>query len=143
MDNLWQSFADSVFLFCHALWLFKIGICHIIFSSSATVKVRRNRGLFLCETFKHCEPQACKSIEIVTQTQLFSCEFCKIFTNTYFYRTPLEVASETSLILCLNKIITLAKKYKIFFCKKMISRLGVLDSWKKSFLKKNPFSLFE
>ena len=25
---------------------------------------------------------------------MFSCEFCEIFRNTFFYRTPLVVASE-------------------------------------------------
>ena len=25
--------------------------------------------------------------------QMFSCEFCEIFTNTFFYRTPLVAAS--------------------------------------------------
>ena len=29
-----------------------------------------------------------------TPTQVFNCEFCKSFKNTYFYRTPLAVASE-------------------------------------------------
>ena len=27
---------------------------------------------------------------------MFSCRFCEIFKNTYFYRTPLVVASDTS-----------------------------------------------
>ena len=29
-----------------------------------------------------------------TPTQVFNCEFSKSFKNTYFYRTPLAVASE-------------------------------------------------
>ena len=31
----------------------------------------------------------------MTLPQLFSCEFCQIFKNTIFYRTPLVVASES------------------------------------------------
>ena len=29
-----------------------------------------------------------------TPAEVFSCEFCEIFKNTYFYRTPLAAASE-------------------------------------------------
>ena len=29
-----------------------------------------------------------------TLAQVFSCEFCEIFKNTYFYRAPLVAASE-------------------------------------------------
>ena len=28
-----------------------------------------------------------------TLTQVFSCEFCEIFENNFFYRTPSEAAS--------------------------------------------------
>ena len=31
----------------------------------------------------------------VPESQLFSCEFCEIFKNTYFYRTPLVAASKS------------------------------------------------
>ena len=34
-----------------------------------------------------------------TLAQLFSCEFCKIFRNTFFYRTPLVAAFDLSHIL--------------------------------------------
>ena len=39
-------------------------------------------------------PQACNFIKKEALTQVFSCEFCKIFKNTYFYRTPLVATSE-------------------------------------------------
>ena len=35
---------------------------------------------------KHCH--RCQTL-----AQVFSCEFCEIFKNTYFYRTPLVTAS--------------------------------------------------
>ena len=31
-----------------------------------------------------------------TLAHVFSCEFCEIFKNTYFYRTPLVAASAVS-----------------------------------------------
>ena len=37
--------------------------------------------------------QACNFIKKETLAQVFSCEFCEIFKNTYFYRTPLVAAS--------------------------------------------------
>ena len=37
-----------------------------------------------------------KSVEskIMTPTQVFSCEICDVFKNTFFYRTPPVVDSE-------------------------------------------------
>ena len=37
---------------------------------------------------------ACNLIKKETPTQMFSCENCETFKNTFFYRTPLVVASE-------------------------------------------------
>ena len=34
-----------------------------------------------------------KFIKKETLTQVFSCEFCEIFENNFFYRTPSEAAS--------------------------------------------------
>ena len=34
-------------------------------------------------------PEACNFVKKETPTQAFSCEPCKIFKNTFFYRTPL------------------------------------------------------
>ena len=39
-------------------------------------------------------PQACKFIKNETLAQVFSCEFCEILKNFYFYKTPLVAASE-------------------------------------------------
>ena len=44
-------------------------------------------------------PDACNFIKKETLTQVFSCEFCEIFRNTFFYRTPLVAASDLSHIL--------------------------------------------
>ena len=42
---------------------------------------------------KSYRPQACNFIKKVSLAQVFSCEFCEISKNTYFYRTPLVAAS--------------------------------------------------
>ena len=34
-------------------------------------------------------PQACNFIKKEALAQVFSCEFCEIFKNTFFHRTPL------------------------------------------------------
>ena len=37
----------------------------------------------------------CNFIKKETLTQVFSCEFCEIYKNTFFHRTPPVAASET------------------------------------------------
>ena len=37
--------------------------------------------------------EACNFIKKEALAQVFSCEFCEIFKNTYFYRTPPVAAS--------------------------------------------------
>ena len=38
--------------------------------------------------------KACNFIKKETLTQVFSCEFCEIFKNNFFYRAPLVAASD-------------------------------------------------
>ena len=38
-------------------------------------------------------PEACNFIKKETLAQVFSCEFCEIFKNTFFHGTPLVAAS--------------------------------------------------
>ena len=38
-------------------------------------------------------PEACNFTKTETLTQLFSCEFCETFQNTFFYKTPPMAAS--------------------------------------------------
>ena len=46
---------------------------------------------------KHkCQSQACNFIKKENLARVFSCEFCEIFKNTLFHRTPLVAASGTS-----------------------------------------------
>ena len=47
--------------------------------------------------------QRCQTYNLIkkeTLAQLFSCEFCEISKNTFFYRTRLVAASASSKILC-------------------------------------------
>ena len=39
-------------------------------------------------------PEACNFIKKVTLAQVFSSEFCEIYKNTCYYRTPLVAASD-------------------------------------------------
>ena len=45
-----------------------------------------------CEKGVWCRDAACNFIKKETLTQVFSCEFCEISKNTFFYRTPLVSA---------------------------------------------------
>ena len=38
-------------------------------------------------------PGACNYIKKEALAQVFSCEFCEIYKNTFYYRTPLVAAS--------------------------------------------------
>ena len=45
------------------------------------------------QTLENHRPKACNFIKKETLTQVFSCEFCEIYKNTFYYRTPLVAAS--------------------------------------------------
>ena len=42
-----------------------------------------------------CRPKSCNSIMKEPLAQVFSCEFCKISKNSFFYRTPPVTASSS------------------------------------------------
>ena len=55
-------------------------------------------GTHLCQSLflnkaSGLRPQVCNFIKKELLAQVFSCEFCKMFKNTYFCRTPLMAAS--------------------------------------------------
>ena len=53
-------------------------------------------GKHLCQGFIFNKVAgACNFIKKKALAQMFSCEFCEISKNTFFYRTPLVVAPET------------------------------------------------
>ena len=43
---------------------------------------------------EHDRPQTCNFIKKETLALVLSCEFCEIFKNTYFHRTPPVAASD-------------------------------------------------
>ena len=45
------------------------------------------------QTFVNHRPEACIFIKKETLAQVFSCEFCEIYKNNFYYRTPLLAAS--------------------------------------------------
>ena len=55
-----------------------------------------------CVLQKRCF--ACNFIKKETLVQVFSCEFCEISKNTFFYRTPLVAASAMKIIFCMVKL---------------------------------------
>ena len=56
-------------------------------------------GKHLCQSlfFNKVADAACNFIKKETLAQVFSCEFCEISKNTFFYRTPLVAASENEI----------------------------------------------
>ena len=57
-------------------------------------------GKYLCQSlfFNNVAGVACNFIKKETLAQMFSCEFCEISKNNFFYRTLLVAASETHCI---------------------------------------------
>ena len=47
------------------------------------------------EILRSSQAQACNFIKKESLAQMFSCEFCEISKNTFFYRTPPVAASKT------------------------------------------------
>ena len=45
------------------------------------------------QTLANHRLEACNVIKKETLAQVFSCEFCEIYKNTFYYRTPLVAAS--------------------------------------------------
>ena len=45
------------------------------------------------QTLANHKLRACNFIKKETLAQVFSCEFCEIYKNTFYYRTPLVAAS--------------------------------------------------
>ena len=67
----------------------------VFFEKRCSCKFKRKplcQSLFLEESCR-----LCNFIKKETLAQVFSCEFCEISKNTFFYRTPLEAASENLL----------------------------------------------
>ena len=58
--------------------------------------------------------KACNFIKKETLAQVFSCELCEIFRNTFSHRTPV-VASGFQYLSCLKLIPTLPDKCNLFF----------------------------
>ena len=73
-------------------------MCNIIFKSSRPETFCKKDALKNLAKFtgKHL----CQSLFLKKETlvQLFSCEFCEIFKNAFFYRTPPLAASAISLL---------------------------------------------
>ena len=69
-----------------------------IFLKNKVTNHKRNRIICLsCWRYfanNSKKPQACNFILKKILSQMFSCDFCEIFKNTYFFRTPLVAASE-------------------------------------------------
>ena len=45
------------------------------------------------QTLANHRLEACNFVKKETLAQVFSCEFCEIYKNTFYYRTPLVAAS--------------------------------------------------
>ena len=50
------------------------------------LKISQNQKKYLCQSFFFSKVES--FIKKETLAQVLSCEFCKIFKNTFFYRTP-------------------------------------------------------
>ena len=100
-DSGWFMFSlqkmDKIKLICVVKDIF-------FYKNSLRFKLYRSRrpGVFckkmLLEISQNSQGNTCTrfSLLIKTLAQVFSCEFCEISQNTFFYRTPLVAASDSS-----------------------------------------------
>ena len=108
-DN--TSILRSELLYCHkkSLRNFLRGIFRTQRGSRPEVFCKKMRSENFCKNHRKTtmseslfykvaglRPQACNFIERNTLAQVFSCEFCKIFKNNFFYRAPPVASSELS-----------------------------------------------
>ena len=66
-------------------------MCHTIYTE-AVVQRSSVKKVFL-EISQNSHEKTCARVSFLTKLQLFSCEFCKISKNTFFYKTPRVAAS--------------------------------------------------
>ena len=85
---------------------------------------------------------ACNFLKKETLAQVSSCEFCKIFKNTFYYRTPLVAASGGLYLIEISSLICRACQWTGFY---MIGTFVIRSSHQEVFCKKagqNNFSKF-
>ena len=90
---------------CWSLFFNKVSDLRSAYRKSGTKTLGPTQGLG--PTYLVC-PRVCNLIEKEAPTQVFSCEFCEIFKNTLFYRTPPAAASGCNNI----KVVPIAKSTK-------------------------------
>ena len=66
-------------------------MCHTIYTE-AVVQRSSVKKVFL-EISQNSHEKTCARVSFLTKLQVFSCEFCKISKNTFFYKTPRVAAS--------------------------------------------------
>ena len=67
-----------------------------VFRIKVFLKISQNSKQNTCtwvSVFIKLQAKACNFIKPETQALVFSCEFCEIFENTFFYQTPSVAAS--------------------------------------------------
>ena len=77
----WKPLPDFIKGALKVLFSCKFRDCYILHKKKAVVRRCYVKKVFL-------------KISKETLGEVFSCEFCEIFKNTFFYRTPLVAASE-------------------------------------------------
>ena len=58
------------------------------------------------QTFANHRLETCNFVKKETLTQVFSCEFCKIDKNTFYYRTLLVAASDVLINFAIQELFT-------------------------------------
>ena len=87
----WLPFAET---FTH--WVQVRSSCPDVFCEKGVLRnFEKFTGKHLCQSlfFSKVAGVACKFFQKEALAQVFSCEFCEISKNTFFYRTPLVAAS--------------------------------------------------
>ena len=86
-----KSVPESLFIKVAGLRLLRNTFQRLLLNYPAAVAQRRSVKKMFLKISQNSQEDACARISFLIK--LSSCEFCKIFKNTYFYRTSLVVAS--------------------------------------------------
>ena len=65
-----------------------------MFYKKGILEIPQNSQDLYQNLFFNKGPKACNFVKKGTLAHVFSCEFCEIFKNTFFHRTPLVAASD-------------------------------------------------
>ena len=92
-NTLTKLFLKQLF-FSAAVWNARNSRPEVFYKTVVLTNFTKFSGKHLCQSLFLNKVVPATLLKKETLAQVFSCEFCEIFKNTFFYRTPPVAASE-------------------------------------------------